>query len=54
MSTSPPIDRVLRVTVTDDEWKALRTLAIERDQELRQLATAALHTSPLTKGVFKK
>jgi hypothetical protein len=45
-------DRVLRATMTDDQWKAFRVLAVEREQELRELVTAALQTSPLTKKVF--
>jgi hypothetical protein len=46
-------DRVVRIFATDDQWKALRRLALDRDQEIRELVTAALQTSPLTKGVFK-
>jgi len=46
-------DRVVRVFATDDQWKALRKLALDRDQEIRELVTAALQTSPITKAVFK-
>ena len=42
----------MRVSVTADEWRALKVLAVERDLELRELVTTALHTSPLTKKVF--
>ena len=47
-----PSERVVRILVTDDEWKRLKMLAVEREQEIRQLMTAALQTSRLTKGVF--
>ena len=45
-------DRVLRGLMTDAQWKAFRMLAVERDQELRELVTVALQTSPVTKKVF--
>ena len=51
MSSTTP-DRVVRIQVSDDEWKRLKVLAVERDQELRELMTAALQTSPITKKVF--
>jgi len=45
-------DRVLRASMTDAQWKAFRVLAVEREQELRELVTAALQASPVTKKVF--
>lgn len=50
--SSHEIDRVVRVSCTDDQWRALKLLAVSKDQEIRQLVTAALQTSPLTKKVF--
>ncbi len=47
-----PTDRVVRILATDAEWKRIKMLAVERDQEIRELVTAALQTSPLTKKVF--
>ena len=47
-------DRILRALMTDAQWKAFRMLAVERDQELRELTTAALQVSPLTKKVFSE
>ena len=52
MNNGTTFDRVVRVSMTDAQWKAFRVLAVERDQELRELVTAALQTSPLTKKVF--
>lgn len=49
---SEPRDRVLRASMTDAQWKAFRMLAVEREQELRELVTVALETSPHTKKVF--
>lgn len=43
---------MVRVQATDAQWKALRLLAVERDQEIRELVTAALQTAPLTRRVF--
>lgn len=38
--------------MSDAEWKALRVIAVERDQAIRELILAALQSSPLTKKVF--
>ena len=46
------IEWVVRAQVTEDQRKALKQLAIERDQEIRDLVTAALQTSPITRKVF--
>lgn len=43
---------VIRVQVTPDQKRRLRQLAIERDQELREMFTDALQTSPLTATAF--
>lgn len=52
MANNEPRDRVVRVLLNDEQWKALRVLAVERDMELRTLVTTALQTSPLTKGAL--
>lgn len=44
---------VVRVQVTPAQRKALKQLAVEREQELRELFTAALQTSPLTRQAFQ-
>lgn len=49
---SSDVNRVVRVTLSDAQWKALKALALDRDQQIRELVTAALQTSPLTKKVF--
>ena len=49
---SAPVDRVVRILVTDEQWKGLKVLAVERDLEIRELVTTALQTSTLTKKVF--
>jgi len=43
---------VVRVQVTDEQRKALKRIALERDEELRGLFTWALRTSPITKPAF--
>lgn len=45
-------DRVVRISCTDAQWKAIRVLAVEREQDIRDVVTAALQTSPVTKKVF--
>jgi hypothetical protein len=50
--SSETFDRVVRVSMTDAQWKALKVLAVERDQQIRDLVTAAIQSSPLTKKVF--
>jgi hypothetical protein len=50
--TNEQTDWVVRVQVTDAQRKALKQLAVERDQELRWLMTDALSTSPITKKVM--
>lgn len=45
-------DRVVRILATDDEWKALKRLAFEREQEIRQLVTVAVQTAPATRAAF--
>jgi ribosomal protein L20 len=52
MSKSELVEWVVRAQVTEDQRKALKQLAIERDQEVRELVTAALQTSPITRRVF--
>jgi hypothetical protein len=51
-SDSQLTEWVVRVQVTDAQRKAMKQLAVERDQEIRELVTAALQTSPLTQKVF--
>lgn len=43
---------VVRITATDEQYKALRTLAIERGQTVQAIVTAALQTAPVTRKVF--
>lgn len=43
---------VVRVQVTPAQRKALKQLAVERDEELRGLMTWALRTSPITRSAF--
>lgn len=52
MSNPEPTEWVVRLRVTEDQRKAIKVLAVERDQELADLLTAAVETSPLTKKVF--
>jgi hypothetical protein len=53
MNKAQPRDHVVRARATDKQWRKLKTLAIERDMEIRELVTAALQTSPLTEKVFR-
>jgi len=46
------VEWVVRVQVTEDQRKALKQLAIERDEEVRSLMTWALRSSPITRKVF--
>lgn len=48
------VDWVVRVQVTPAQKKALKHLAMMRDEEIRGLITWALHTSPLTRKVMKE
>lgn len=50
--TTELVEWVVRVQVTEAQRKALKQLAMERDEEIRGLITWALRTSPLTKKVF--
>lgn len=43
---------VVRVQVTEAQRKALKQLAIERDEEISSLMTWALRSSPITRKVF--
>lgn len=54
MSVTTYPDRVVRIAVTEDQWKRLRIIAVERGCDIRTLMTDALRTSPLTKGVFEQ
>lgn len=47
-----PRDRVVRIACTDAQWKAIRKLAVDREQDIRDVITAALESSPVTKKVF--
>jgi hypothetical protein len=42
-----------RISLTDQEWKALRKLAIERDENTSTLLAEALRVSPLTKAAIQ-
>ena len=46
------VEWVVRVQLTGSQRKAIKQLAVERDQEIRELVTAALQTSPITRKVF--
>lgn len=52
MSKTELVEWVVRAQVTEDQRKALKQLAIERDEEIRDLVTWALRTSPITRRVF--
>jgi hypothetical protein len=45
-------NRLVRIVCTDDEWKALKRIAFERELEIRQLVTAAVQTAPATRAAF--
>lgn len=46
-------DRSVRLRITPDEWKRLKMLAVEREQDIITLVTAAVQSSPLTKKAFQ-
>lgn len=52
MGKSELVTWVVRVQVTDEQRKALKQLAIERDEEISGLMTWALRSSPITRKVF--
>lgn len=47
-----PIPRVVRILATDEQWKALKRLAFESEQDIQHVVTAALQTAPLTRAAF--
>jgi hypothetical protein len=52
MANTEVIEWVVRLQVTEAQKKALRVLAVERDQEIGEMMTAAISTSPITRKAF--
>lgn len=46
--------RSIRILATDEQWKRLKGIALDNDQELQDFFTAAIQTSPLAKRAFLK